>query len=125
MDVRAYECDIQGIVNNANYLHYLEHARHKLMESVGLSFAGLHSRGIDLVAARMSLQYKSMLRTEDRFCVHTTMSKRGLRYVFDHRITKQPDDKLCFMATVDVVCVVNGQLDDSEEVCSAFAEYLG
>ena len=22
MEVRDYECDIQGIVNNANYLHY-------------------------------------------------------------------------------------------------------
>ena len=25
MEVRDYECDIQGIVNNANYLHYTEH----------------------------------------------------------------------------------------------------
>ena len=23
MQVRDYECDIEGIVNNANYLHYL------------------------------------------------------------------------------------------------------
>ena len=27
LDVRDYECDIQGIVNNANYLHYTEHTR--------------------------------------------------------------------------------------------------
>ena len=26
MEVRDYECDIQGIVNNANYLHYLAYA---------------------------------------------------------------------------------------------------
>ena len=24
MEVRDYECDIEGIVNNANYLHYTE-----------------------------------------------------------------------------------------------------
>ena len=24
--VRDYECDLQGIVNNANYQHYTEHA---------------------------------------------------------------------------------------------------
>ena len=23
MEVRDYECDIEGIVNNANYLHYM------------------------------------------------------------------------------------------------------
>ncbi len=28
MEVRDYECDIEGIVNNANYLHYTEHTRH-------------------------------------------------------------------------------------------------
>ena len=25
MKVRDYECDLQGIVNNANYQHYIEH----------------------------------------------------------------------------------------------------
>ena len=29
MMVRDYECDIQGIVNNANYLHFMEHTRHQ------------------------------------------------------------------------------------------------
>ena len=29
MSVRDYECDLQGIVNNAVYQNYLEHARHQ------------------------------------------------------------------------------------------------
>ena len=29
IDVRDYEIDAEGIVNNANYLHYLEHTRHE------------------------------------------------------------------------------------------------
>ena len=33
MEVRDYECDIEGIVNNANYLHYLEHTRHLFLKS--------------------------------------------------------------------------------------------
>ena len=40
MEVRDYECDIQGIVNNANYLHYTEHTRHLFLKHTGLSFAG-------------------------------------------------------------------------------------
>ncbi len=29
--VRDYECDLQGIVNNAVYLNYLEHTRHQYL----------------------------------------------------------------------------------------------
>ena len=38
MKVRAYECDLQCIVNNANYQHYMEHARHEFLEKVGANF---------------------------------------------------------------------------------------
>ena len=50
--VRDYECDIQGIVNNANYLHYLEHARHEFLISRGISFSGLHAEGLVAVATK-------------------------------------------------------------------------
>ena len=72
MEVRDYECDIQGIVNNANYLHYTEHTRHLFLQKTGLSFAGLHAKGTDAVVARMNLQYKVPLRCDDRFVSRPT-----------------------------------------------------
>ena len=50
--VRDYECDLQGIVNNAVYQNYLEHTRHEYLKTVGLDFAELSQRGIDLVLTR-------------------------------------------------------------------------
>ena len=47
MEVRDYECDIEGIVNNANYLHYTEHTRHLFLKHCGLSFAEMHEKGVD------------------------------------------------------------------------------
>ena len=43
MKVRDYECDVQGHVNNANYQHYMEVARHEFLELVekGISMAPL------------------------------------------------------------------------------------
>ena len=58
MEVRDYECDIQGIVNNANYLHYTEHTRHLYLKSLGVSFAKLHDQGIDPVVARIRIDDK-------------------------------------------------------------------
>ena len=38
MKVRDYECDLQGIVNNANYQHYMEHSRHYIKNIVIKSY---------------------------------------------------------------------------------------
>ena len=49
MKVRDYEVDSEGIVNNAVYLHYLEHTRHEFCEMAGISFRKMHESGIDPV----------------------------------------------------------------------------
>lgn len=124
MMVRDYECDIEGIVNNANYLHYTEHTRHLFLKSCGLSFAEMHSRGIDAVVAHMDLRYKVPLRCDDEFVSRLAIKKEGLRYVFYQDIYRASDDKLCFKSVIDIVCLVNGRLGDSEEYNHAFAKYL-
>lgn len=67
--VRDYECDMQGIVNNANYQHYLEHARHEYLKDNGLDFARLTRDGIIVVVVRIELDFCKPLRSGDRFTV--------------------------------------------------------
>ncbi len=52
MKVRDYEVDSEGIVNNAVYLHYLEHTRHEFCEHAGMTFRSMHERGIDPVLSK-------------------------------------------------------------------------
>ena len=124
MEVRDYECDIQGIVNNANYLHYTEHTRHLFLKDCGLSFSELHDKGIDAVVARMSLQYKVPLRCDDEFISRLSLSKEGIRYIFYQDLFRAADEKLCFRAKAELVCLINGRLGDSSEYDEAFAPYL-
>ena len=115
MEVRDYECDIEGIVNNANYLHYMEHTRHLFLKSRGLSFAEMHNKGVDAVVARMNLQYKTPLRCDDEFISRLGLRKEGLRYVFNQDIFRASDNRLCVRATVELVCLINGKLGNSED----------
>ena len=120
MEVRDYECDIQGIVNNANYLHYTEHTRHLYLKSLGVSFAKLHDQGIDPVVARMNLQYKAPLHHDTVVVARLAIRKEGLRYVFLQDIYRKEDNRLAFRATVELVCLVNGRLANSPEYDKAF-----
>lgn len=124
MMVRDYECDIQGIVNNANYLHYCEHTRHLFLRECGLSFSELHEKGTDAVVAHYDLRYKIPLRGQDEFYSRLNIKKDRLKYVFYQDIYRASDERLCFRAVVDVVCLVNGRLSESKEIDDAFSKYL-
>ena len=112
MKVRDYECDLQGIVNNANYQHYLEHTRHEFLSSTGVSFAALHEQGVDPVVARINMAFKTPLKSG------------GIKYVFYQDIFRASDNKVAIKAVVETVCVVNGRLSDSELFDNVFAPYL-
>ena len=108
--VRDYECDIQGVVNNANYQHYLEHARHEFLISRGISFASLHEEGIDLVVTRVEINYKYPLRSRDKFVVRLNVRREGnLRLVFEQDLFRLPDEKLIVQAEVTGVATRNGR----------------
>ena len=124
MKVRDYECDLQGIVNNANYQHYIEHTRHEFLASTGISFAGLHEQSIDPVVARLNMAFKTPLKSGDEFVSKLYLKKEGIKYVFYQDIFRLPDMKVVIKSTVETVCVVNGRLGNSDVFDSVFAPYL-
>ena len=108
--VRDYECDLQGIVNNANYQHYLEHARHEFLVSKNISFAGLHKEGTDLIVTRIEIDYKFPLRSRDRFIVTLKLRRDGnVRLLFEQTIFRIPDEKLIVRAKVTGISTKNGR----------------
>lgn len=124
MKVRDYECDIQGVVNNANYQHYMEHARHEFLLSCGVSFSKLHEEGIDFMVSKATIEYKTPLRGDDRFVVAIDMKREGAKLVCFQNILRLPDEKLCAKGRIDIVSVVNGMLSRGEKFDELFANFF-
>ena len=99
--VRDYECDLAGMVNNASYLNYIEHARHEFLRSKNIDFAGLAREGIYLVVIRMEIDYLYPLRSGDRFYVGTDSERVSrLRFGFRQDVYRLPDEKPVLSAKV-------------------------
>jgi acyl-CoA thioester hydrolase len=115
--VRDYECDLQGIVNNANYQHYLEHARHEFLLTRGISFARLHDEGTDLIITKVEIDYKFPLRSRDRFIVKTGIRKEGyIRLVFIQDIYRLPDEILIVRAKVTGAATKKGRPSRPDDI---------
>ncbi len=101
MAVRDYECDLQGVVNNAVYQNYLEHARHEYLKAIGIDFAALAAQGINLVVTRVEIDYKVSLTSGNRFIVEVRPERISpVRIGFRQDIYRLPDRKPVVKALV-------------------------
>ena len=112
--VRDYECDLQGVVNNANYQHYMEHTRPEFLESLGENFGAMHEQGIDAFVSRVDIQYKHSLRSGDRYRSCLNLSKKCPKLIFEQDIYRLSDGALATRGTVESVVVQNGRLTRGE-----------
>ena len=119
MKVRDYECDLQGVVNNANDQHYMEHTRHEFLESLGANFGQMHEDGLDAFVTKVTISYKKSLRSGDSFRSAIRCSMRAPKLIF-HQDILHLDGTLAARGEVECVIVDHGRLTRGE----FFAELL-
>jgi len=122
--VRDYETDSQGIVNNANYLHYLEITRHDFCEAAGTSFRAMQEYGLDPVVRKIEIEYLSSLTLGETMISCLRMRRKGPRFIFEQDIYRSDTGEPVVKATVTVVCLENGRLSRGDMLARAFADYL-
>lgn len=121
--VRDYEVDSEGIVNNANYLHYLEHTRHEFCRAAGFSFREMHREGIDPVVSHIDIRYIKSLGLGDSMVSKLALGRRGPVFVFRQDIFT-PEGEPVVRATVDIVSFEDGRISRGERLAQIFEDYL-
>lgn len=123
IDVRDYELDSEGIVNNANYLHYLEWTRHEFCKTTGMSFDDMRRSGIIPVLNRVEIDYITSLVSGDRMTSCLNLTRKGPRFVFHQDIYNQRGEPVV-KAVVSVVALENERLSRGDVLAKAFEKYL-
>lgn len=123
MSVRDYELDCESIVNNANYLHYMEHTRHTFCAEAGMSFVRMHEAGVDVVVRKIEIEYKQSLRGGDHFVSCLRLERRGARFIFHQDILKS-NGEISAQGVVTVVALKNGKLSRGDELARIFQKYI-
>ena len=83
LEVRDYELDRFGVVNNAVYQNYLEHARHQYLQSRGINLDSLYQQGYTPVVTQAEIAYRNSLQSGDRFVVTLAVETLSrIKFVF-------------------------------------------
>ncbi len=123
--VRDYELDSEGIVNNAIYLHYLEHTRHAFVKQEGIPFGNMTSDGLVPVVRRMTINYHTPLHSGDVMLSRLWVEREGARFIFYQDIFKKDSGELVVSAAVTIVCMEkNGRINRGDELVARLSKYF-
>jgi acyl-CoA thioester hydrolase len=75
--VRYGECDPQGIVFNANYIAYFDHAFPELWREAFGSYAVMEERGIDMVVGELNVDFRRPARFDDLVTLSLVIENLG------------------------------------------------
>lgn len=63
--INYYETDKMGIVHHSNYIRYLEEARSRWLEEIGISMEKLESQGYTIPTLEVDCKYKHPVTSGD------------------------------------------------------------
>jgi len=102
--VRDYELDMFGIVNNAVYQNYFEHTRHQFTYHIGFDSAAIVKSGKSAVVSEIEIKFKCPLQSRDKIVSTISIRNRGnVRKVFIQKLFLKKNGTL--VADAEVTCV--------------------
>lgn len=94
------ECDMMGVVNNANYVHFMEDARVDALSQIGCEYKGMEERGFAGPVIRLSVEYKSPARFGDEMEILVTFARyTGVRLCLSYVMRDKATGRVFATAT--------------------------
>ncbi|KAI3457582.1 hypothetical protein Pfo_014245 [Paulownia fortunei] len=98
LQVREYELDQYGVVNNSVYSNYCEYGMHKLIDRIGFDVDTI------LAVAELSIKFIAPLKRKDRFLLKVRIyDYSATRLFFEDLMLKLPNQEPIFKGTATVV----------------------
>ena len=104
--VRSTEIDINGHVNNAKYVEYLEWGREDFYETIHLPYEVIYDLGAVTVTVHLELNYRKEAKQSDELLVITRPAFVGrTSFTLGQTIVRPGDDSLIADASVTLVTI--------------------
>jgi acyl-CoA thioester hydrolase len=75
--VRYSECDLQGVLFNANYLAYIDHTITELWRAAYGGYTVMLDRGVDIVVAEVNMRFLGSARFDEEVVIEATVTNVG------------------------------------------------
>jgi len=107
--VRYHECDLQGVVFNANYLAYFDIALTEFMRETLGSYQQLRAQGLDLLVVEASVQFRAPARFDDELDIAFIPAPLGRSSMVSHLQLERAGDSIAAGRMVHVFVDVEAQ----------------
>jgi YbgC/YbaW family acyl-CoA thioester hydrolase len=103
--VRPTEVDVNGHVNNAKYVEYMEWGREEWYEKNGLPYDRLFSMGAVTVTVNLNLNFRSECRQGEMLVITTRPERLGRTSFALHQEVRKHDGQLAADGVVTLVTI--------------------
>ncbi|MGE3919700.1 MAG: acyl-CoA thioesterase [Gammaproteobacteria bacterium] len=106
-EVRDYEVDFQGIVNNAVYFQYFSQARAHFLKELGVNLIECAKSGINIVLMKTEISYKKSLTFGDQFYVKSTIKRQShFKFIITQALYKNNSPQVITESS-NLICCIN------------------
>lgn len=104
-----HETDQMGIIHHSNYVKWMEEARIRFLEEMGIDYRRLEESGIISPIVGISVQYKKTVRFDDEVHIGVYVKKyNSIRLELGYEMRDQADGAVCTTASSQSCFTKNG-----------------